>query len=403
MPIPPAQRLRRLPRYVFQELASLRAQAVEQGREVIDLTVGNPDGRAPDVAIAALTGAAADPTSNRHRYAPFDGSEELRRAVADWYQTRFAVPLDAAREVLPLLGSKEGLYHLMQAYVEEQDTVLIPTPCYPAYLGAARLAGAKVWELPLREEDRFLARFEEVPSDVARAAKILLLNYPHNPTGAVCGMDHYRDALAFCRDHDVLLVSDIPYSELSLEDDHLPGSVLELPGAREQAVEFQSLSKSHCMAGWRVGFCVGNAEVISNLVKLKANVDFGLFLAIQEAAVVALANAASITTEVRATYRRRRDRLCQGLSRRGWNVRVPPAGMYVWTRLPEGFGDDDWRFVRELFARTGVLVSPGTSFGSPGRGYVRMSLVVDEAGIDRVLQAIDRSGLLAGRPPLAGG
>jgi len=225
---------------------------------------------------------------------------------------------------------------------------------------------------------------------------MLVLNYPNNPTGAICDLDFYRTALAFCRDHDILLVNDIPYSELSLTEDHVPASILELPGAREQSVEFQSLSKSHNMAGWRVGFCSGNAEVVKNLLKLKSNVDFGLFMAIQQAAAAALTRDDGYVAENRRRYRQRRDRLCQGLHALGWPVRVPAAGMYVWTRIPERFGGDDWAFVKELLQRSGVLLSPGSSFGETGRGYVRLSLVVDETAIDAAVARIEASGILEG-------
>jgi LL-diaminopimelate aminotransferase len=393
---PPAQRLQRLPRYVFQELASLRAMAVSDGRRVIDLTVGNPDLRPPRVVVDALCSAASDPTVNLHRYSAFNGLPEFRHAISRWYAARFQVHLDPDTDVLPLVGSKEGLAHLMQAYLDPEDTVLVPTPCYPAYLGAARLAEARIQELPLLEENGYLVRFDDVAVAHARAARMLLLNYPHNPTGAVCDRTHYRQALAFCRDHDILLVSDMPYSELWLDDGPVPPSVLELPGALEQAVELQSLSKSHCMAGWRVGFCVGSPDVVASLAKLKANVDFSIFPAVQKAAAAALDLGDGAVADIRATYRRRRDHLVDGLGRLGWPVRRPPAGMYVWTRVPPHLGTDDFGFVRDLFQRTGVLVSPGSSFGAGGEGYVRMSLVVDEGAIDEMLQAIEASRILRG-------
>lgn len=394
--VQPAQRLQKMQRYVFEELFLMRDAAARQGVDVIDLGVGNPDGRPPAFVGEALYEAVRREAPNRHRYSSFNCLPELRAAVADWYRERFGVVLDPATQVQPLIGSKEGLYHLMQAYLDQGNTILVPTPCYPAYLGASRLCEANIVEMPLLEENGFRVDLSRIPTEAAKAAKMLLLNYPGNPTGGVCDLDHYRDVLAFCRDHDILLVSDIAYSELSLEDDHDPRSVLELPGALEQAVEFQSLSKSHSMAGWRVGFCCGAPGVISNLLKLKSNVDFGIFMAVQEAAIAALREGKGFVEENRQMYRARRDLLCEGLRGLGWEITPPRAGMYVWTRLPRGHGEDDWAFVRRLFEASGVLISPGSAFGETGRGYVRMSLVVGEDRLREVVARIGDSGVLAG-------
>ncbi len=395
--IPPANRLGELPPYVFAELSRLKERVMADGKNVIDLGVGNPDGRPSAATVDALDHAIRDIDHNRHGYAGFAGHIELRQAVAQWYQRRFAVSVDADREVLPVLGSKEGLFHLMMAYLDPDDTILIPTPCYPAYLGAARLMQANVVELALREEAEFLIEFADIPSDVARSARMLLMNYPNNPTGAIAPRQHLRDAVQFCRDHDLMLVSDIAYCDLSLEDDHRPSSVLELPGAREQAVELSSLSKSHSMAGWRTGFCVGNADVIANLGKLKSNADFGIFLAIQHAAAHALTHDDTAVAKTRDEYRARRDRLCSGLNQLGWPVRIPPATMYVWTRVPTAWGDDDWKFTTDLLERTGVMITPGSAFGAAGRGYVRFSLVANAKGIDDVLQRLRVSKLFDGQ------
>jgi LL-diaminopimelate aminotransferase len=394
--IQPASRLRALPRYAFEELLALRDQTAARGVAVLDMGVGNPDARPPAQAITALVEAAQAERPNYHRYASFNGLPELRRAAAAWYGRRFNVHLDPDREVLPVLGSKEGLYHLMQAYVDPGDIVLIPSPCYPAYLGAARLAEATIVELPLSPRNRWLIDFSTVESETARGAKLLLMNYPNNPTGAICDLDHYRDAIAFCRDFDILLASDIAYSELSLTDGHVPASVFELPGARQQAVEFSSLSKSYAMAGWRVGFCVGNAEAVGNLLRLKCNVDFGMFLAVQKGAEAALSGDDRALSQTRRMLRRRAALLCGGLRRLGWEVDEPAATLYAWARVPPPFGEDDVRFVFELLERAGVLLTHGSAFGTHGRGYVRISLSLDEAGIDAALSRIESSGILQG-------
>jgi len=304
------------------------------------------------------------------------------------------VTLDSTREVLPVLGSKEGLYHLMQAYLNPGDGVLVPTPCYPAYLGAVRLCGAEPIEVPLEPEHDFALRVEDIPTDAARAAAMLIVNTPHNPTGAVIDPDGLRDVVAFARDHDLLLVSDIPYSELVLEDEPPPPSLLSFPGARDVTVELQSLSKSHSMAGWRVGFAVGNEEALANLAKLKSNADFGMFRAIQDAAAAALGASDEAVAVTRRTYRARRDVVCDALDALGWPAKRPRAGMYVWTRLPERAGDDDQTFVRTLFERTHVLLSPGSGFGASGRGWVRLSLVGSEQRLHEAVSRIGDSGLL---------
>jgi LL-diaminopimelate aminotransferase len=387
--IEPARRVADLPPYVFLELQGWRERAIARGVDVIDLSVGNPDGEVPRSALKALA-VALDQDPAVHGYPAFRGTEELRDAIVTWYRTRFGVELDPDREVLPVLGSKEGLYHLMQAFLDPGDTILVPTPCYPAYLGAARLCGATPVTVALREDRDFVLDFADVPSESARAARALILNYPHNPTGAIASRDHYREAVAFARDHDLLLISDIPYSELALDDGIEPPSALQFAGARAVTVELQSLSKSHAMAGWRAGFAVGNSDALAALARVKSNGDFGIFRAIQAAMAAALREGESSVRANRRLYRERRDALRSALDAAGWPTREPRAGMYVWTRVPESSAiGDDREFVRELLDRTGVLISPGSAFGESGRGWVRFSLVT---GLDRLAEAARRIG-----------
>ena len=392
--IQPAKRVAALPTYVFLELQQWRDDARARGVDVIDLSVGNPDGEVPPGALDTLTRVIReDPTV--HGYPVFRGTDELRETIAWWYRRRFSVELDPAREILPVLGSKEGLFHLMQAFLDPGDSILIPTPCYPAYFGAARLCGAEPIAIPLREERDFVLDFADIDSDLARAARLLILNYPHNPTGAVADHDHYRDAVAFAHEYDLLLISDIPYSELALDDGLVPPSLLELDGARAVTVELQSLSKSHAMAGWRVGFAVGNADALTALARVKSNADFGIFRAIQSAVSVALREGEKSVESNRALYRGRRDRLMSGLASIGWPVRRPRAGMYLWTRVPAAAPiTDDREFVRELLHRSGVLISPGSAFGESARGWVRMSLVADGSRLDEVVRRIADSGMV---------
>lgn len=392
--IKPAERVASLPPYVFLELQQWRDAALAAGVDVIDLSVGNPDGEVPPAALDALVSAVQN-EPGVHGYPAFRGTTRLLESIARWYQRRFGVTLDPAREVLPVLGSKEGIYHLLQAFLDPADRILVPTPCYPAYFGATRLCGAEPVAVPLREERDFVLDFADIDANEARSARALILNYPHNPTGAVADLDHYRDAVAFARDHDLLLISDIPYSELALEDGLVPPSLLQLPGARELTVEFQSLSKSHAMAGWRAGFAVGNADALAALARVKANGDFGMFRAIQAAVAAALDEGESSVAANRALYRGRRDHLLQRLGSIGWAARPPRAGMYLWTRVPANdTSEDDRTFVRALLDRSGVLISPGSAFGDSARGWVRISLVADSARLDEMVDRIHQSRIL---------
>ena len=391
--IPCADRVTNLPPYVFATIFRLKEEALAAGREVIDLGVGNPDGRAPDNIIAALKRTLDDLSWNCHGYGTFKGLPQLRRAIAAWYGRRFDVAWDPDTEILPLIGSKEGLANLMRAYLNAGDTIIIPSPCYPAYFGAARLCEATIFEPALTEERGFVLDFDAIPSDVATRARMLILNYPHNPTGGVCDLAFYRTAVAWCRDHQVMLVSDIAYSELGFDETQPPPSVFQVEGAREVAVEFQSLSKSHNMAGWRTGFAVGGPEVIANLARVKSNVDFSLFGAIQMAAVEALTGSQQVCADNRALYRHRADRMVAGYRSLGWEVPTPPATMYVWARIPAAWGDDDFAFVSEVFAKSGVLLSPGSGFGRHGKGYARTSLVADDQRMDRVMELLKAADL----------
>ena len=391
--IPCADRVANLPPYVFATVFRMKEKALAAGREVIDLGVGNPDGRAPDNIIAALNRTLQDDSWNCHGYGTFKGLPQLREAIAAWYLGRFSVTLDHDSEILPLIGSKEGLANLMRAYLNAGDTVIIPSPCYPAYFGAARLCEAEIYEPALAEERGFVLDFDTIDDKVAERARMLILNYPHNPTGGVCDLHFYEKAVAWCREHKVLLVSDIAYSELGFSEGESPSSVFQVDGAREVAVEFQSLSKSHNMAGWRTGFAVGGAEVIANLGRVKSNVDFSLFGGIQMAAVEAVSGSQQISADNRILYEHRRDLMVEGYRELGWDVPSPPATMYIWARIPSAWGDDDFAFITEVFEKSGVLLSPGSGFGVHGRGYARTSLVINDVRIERVMKLLKDADL----------
>ncbi len=391
--IPPATRVAKLPPYIFATTFAMKEKALADGREVFDLGVGNPDGRPPADIIDALVQAVHDDSWNCHRYGSFRGLPRLREAIAAWYFDRFVVDLDPETETLPLIGSKEGLANLMRAYLDAGDTIILPSPGYPAYFGAARLCQAEIFELPLRPGNGFVADLDEIPPEVAERARMLILNYPGNPTGAVCDLDFYAQSVAWCREHEVMLVSDIAYSELGFDPDRQPPSVLQVPGAKDVAIEFQSLSKSHNLAGWRIGFAAGGQEVIGNLGKLKSNVDFSVFGAVQMAAVTALTGNQKICAHNRDLYRRRRDRMVNGFHDLGWQVPSPEATLYIWSPIPSAWGERDMDFVKDLFERTGVLLAPGSGFGTFGAGYVRVALVADEQTVTKIMDRLAAAGL----------
>ncbi|MFT5232993.1 MAG: LL-diaminopimelate aminotransferase, partial [Candidatus Krumholzibacteriia bacterium] len=389
--VPVADRVANLPPYVFATVFQMKEKLVQAGRKVIDLGVGNPDGRAPEHVIAALQETMQDDSWNCHGYSTFRGIPQFRAAIAQWYEQRFGIALEPETQTLPLIGSKEGIANLMRAYLNAGDTVIIPTPCYPAYFGAARLCDAKLVEIPLLEENGFRPEFAKIPADLATRARMIILNYPNNPTGGVCDLAFYEEAVAWCREHEVLLVSDIAYSELGFDLADPPVSVLQVPGAFEVAIEFQSLSKSHNMAGWRVGFAVGSAEVISALGRVKSNVDFSLFGGIQMAAVAALSGSQQVCADNRKIYESRARKLVDGYRKLGWHVPMPPATMYIWARIPASYGDDDFKFISEVLEASGVLLSPGSGFGAYGKGYCRTSLIINDAGIEEVLALLGKA------------
>lgn len=380
--IGPAERLQALPPYVFARLDELKARAREQGLDLIDLGMGNPDGSAPQPVIEAAIAALKNPAN--HGYPPFEGTTSFRKAITSWYHRRYGVDLDPESEALPLLGSKEGLTHLALAYVNPGDLVLVPSPAYPAHFRGPFIAGGKVHSLVLKPENDWLIDLAAIPDAVAEQAKILYFNYPSNPTGATAPREFFEEVVAFARRYEILLVHDLCYAELAF-DGYQPTSLLEIPGAKEIGVEFHTLSKTYNMAGWRVGFVVGNRHVIQWLRTLKTNLDYGIFAALQSAAETALNLPDTYVQEVQERYRRRRDFLIQGLAELGWNIPKPKATMYVWAPCPPGMSSTD--FALTVLQQTGVVVTPGNAFGSSGEGYVRISLITE---CDRLQEALRR-------------
>jgi LL-diaminopimelate aminotransferase len=374
----PSDRLLNVGPYALAQVFADRDEKIRQGVDVIDLGVGNPDIRPSTLALDALKAALDDPKIQNHRYPSFNGLPEFRAAIATWYRGRFGVTVDPAREALALVGSKEGIAKFMLAYINPGDTILIGTPCYPAYLGAAAIAQARVVEVPLTAKHHFRPDLASIPTDEARRAKAIFVNYPGNPTGGVETPELYRDLLKFARDHDLFVVSDIAYCDLSLDPSYRARSFLEFDTAKERSLEFHSFSKSYSMQGWRVGFAAGNADAIANLTKIKSNMDFGVFMAVQRAAIAVLTGPQDYTTQAAALYRVRRDAFLQSIASLGYPVEPPQATLYVWLPIPRRF-ETSMAFTRELLDRTGVCVSPGSGFGKAGEGYVRVALCEDEA------------------------
>ncbi|MGB7416082.1 MAG: aspartate aminotransferase [Thermosynechococcaceae cyanobacterium] len=380
--IAPAERLSALPPYVFARLDELKTQARLQGIDLIDLGMGNPDGYAPQPVIDAAIEAFKNP--EYHGYPPFEGTASFRKTITSWYKRRYDVELNPDGEALPLLGSKEGLTHLALAYVNPGDVVLVPNPAYPPHFRGPALAGAELHELLLTAENDWLIDLVASPESIARRAKILYFNYPSNPTTAVAPRSFFEEMVAFARKYDILLVHDLCYAELSF-DGYQPVSLLEIPGGKEVGVEFHTLSKTYNMAGWRVGFVVGNRHIIQGLRTLKTNLDYGIFSVIQSAAETALNLPDSYLQVVQDRYRNRRDFLIEGLAELGWQVPKTQATMYLWMPCPVGMGSTD--FALQLISETGIVVTPGNAFGSGGEGYVRISLI---AGDDRLAEALQR-------------
>ena len=383
-----AKRLKALPAYVFARLEELKTRAREQGLDLIDLGMGNPDGPTPQPVVDAAIAALSNPQN--HGYPPFEGTASFRRAIASWYERSYGVKLDSSNEVLPLIGSKEGLTHLALAYIDPGDTILVPTPAYPVHFRGPLIAGGKIHFLTLKAESDWLIDLAAIPDEVAQRAKILYFNYPNNPTTATAPRELFTEIVAFARRHEIMLVHDLAYAEIAF-DGYRPTSLLEIPGAKEIGVEFHTLSKTYNMAGWRVGFVVGNSHIIQSLRTLKTNLDYGIFAAIQTAAETALQLPDIYIKQVKELYGQRRDFLLAGLGELGWQIPPSKATMYLWVPCPVGMGSTEFAF--SVLEKTGVVVTPGNAFGQGGEGYVRVSLIADNNRLAEALRRFKQAGI----------
>ena len=388
MKIEQSERLKRLPPYLFREIDRQKEEVSARGVDIIDLGVGDPDLPTPPHIIEALKEAAADPAN--HRYPSYSGMHDFNAAVAKWYQQRFNVDLDAKNEVVTLIGSKEGLAHVPLAFINPGDVALVASPAYPVYSIGTQFAGGEPYFMDLLKANQFLPDLEAIPPEVAKKAKLMFINYPNNPTAAVATREFFEAVVAFAEDHGIIVCHDAAYSEMAY-DSFRPMSFLEVPGARSVGIEFHSLSKTYNMTGWRIGFAVGCADVISGLGRIKSNIDSGAFQAIQIAGIAALKGDQSCVEDMRRAYRRRRDILVDGLRSIGFSVERPRATFYVWIEVPKGYNSAG--LTSRLLTEAGVVTTPGNGFGAAGEGYVRMALTVTRERIREAVERIESIGL----------
>ncbi len=382
-----ASRLSQLPPYLFVEIDRKKKQAISRGIDIINLGIGDPDGTPPAHIIDALIEGLKNPSN--HRYPESEGLEKFREACCNWYKERFSVDLDPTTECISLIGAKEGIGHLPFALVDPGETVLIPDPAYPVYNSGTIFAGGKPYNMPLKKENNFLPNLEEIPSAVADKSKLMFINYPNNPTGAVAPISFYEKVVNFAQKHNIIVAQDNTYSEISYDECN-PPSLLQVKGAKEIGIEFHSLSKTFNMTGWRIGFVVGRADIIDALRKVKSNLDSGAFQAIQEAGVAALSNKAiEFAAENSLIYKERRDILISGLKEVGLKVDYPKATFYVWCEVPTGFNSSS--FVEFLIDKAGIVCTPGRGFGQYGEGYVRFALTANSTRIKEAVERIKKS------------
>jgi alanine-synthesizing transaminase len=379
--------IEKLPPYVFAVINQLKMEARRRGEDIIDLGMGNPDLPTPDPIVDKLVEAARNPRN--HRYSASRGIPNLRVEISRWYQRRYGVEIDPETEAIATIGAKEGFSHLVLALVEPKDRVIVPEPSYPIHSFAATIAGCELVKLPINNgPDEMMEALRRLEFPRSEQPKLLVLSFPHNPTTVTVEKEFFVEAVAIARDRGYLIIHDLAYADLVFEGARAP-SILEVPGAKEVAVEMFSMSKSYSMAGWRVGFCVGNRQVIGALTRLKSYLDYGIFQPVQIAAIIALRDCDDVVPEIVDVYRRRRDALIRGLNGIGWDVPAPRGTMFVWAKIPAPFarlGSLD--FARELISRAQVAVSPGIGFGPAGDGYVRFALVENEQRIAQAVRGI---------------
>lgn len=389
------KRVKRLPPYVFAIVNQIKMEARRRGEDIIDLGMGNPDLPTPKHIIDKLIEAAQNPKN--HRYSASRGITHLRMAICEWYKRRFDVDLDPDKEAVITIGSKEGLSHLIYAMVEPGDLALTPAPAYPIHPYSVILAGGDVRSIPIGEDADFFKNMEDAYKSTWPRPKILIINFPHNPTTDCIELDFFQKVVNFAKENNIIVIHDFAYADLVFDDYKAP-SFLQASGAKDVGVEFFSLTKSYSMAGWRVGFCVGNKEIVGALTSIKSYLDYGMFQPIQIASIIALRGPQDCVEEIRKTYEHRRNVLIQGLKNAGWNIKPPKATMFVWAEIPEAFKKmESLEFSKFLMREAGVAVSPGIGFGEGGEGFVRFALVENEHRIKQAARGIKKALNMGGQ------
>jgi LL-diaminopimelate aminotransferase len=383
-----AQRIKKIPPYLFAEIDKKKEAAIEKGVDIINLGIGDPDQPTPAHIIDQLAKSVRDPKT--HDYPPYEGTKEFRSAIANWYFKRFQVNLDPEKEVISLIGSKEGIAHVFLAFIDPGDISLIPDPAYPVYKTGTLFANGEPYTMPLLEEKGFLPDLDSIDKDIAKKAKLMFLNYPNNPTGAIANKEYFKKVVNFAKKYDLLICHDFAYSELVYGGYRAP-SFLEIEGAKDVCLEFHSLSKTYNMTGWRIGFAVGNQEAISALSIIKTNVDSGIFKAIQEAGITALTGPQDHIPELINMYTQRRDVVVNGLNQLGWHIEAPKATFYVWIPTPKNMNAID--FSNYVLEKTGIILTPGIGYGQYGEGYVRIALTVDVPRLKEAIVRLEKAGI----------
>ncbi|MBA7606299.1 LL-diaminopimelate aminotransferase [subsurface metagenome] len=384
-----AQRIKTIPPYLFAEIDRKKEEAIKKGVDIINLGIGDPDQPTPNNIIEKLRESVKDPKT--HDYPPYAGTAEFRQAVTLWYKNRFGVDLDPDKEVMALIGSKEGIAHIFLAYIDPGDFSLIPEPGYPVYKTGTLFADGFHYIMPLLEENSFLPDLEEIDEDIAQRVKLMFINYPNNPTAAVANKDFFEKVVKFAKKYDILVCHDFAYSEMTF-DDYKASSFLEVEGAKDVGIEFHSLSKTYNMTGWRLGFVVGNKKAISALSIIKTNIDSGAFKAIQQAGIEALTGPRDNIKKMNKIYTGRRNVVINGLNKLGWNLKPTKATFYIW--IPTLNKMDSMEFSNLLLEKTGIIVTPGIGYGEYGEGYVRIALTVEEKRLEEAIERMEKAGLI---------
>ena len=383
-----SERLEKIPPYLFAEIDRKIAEAKAKGCDVISLGIGDPDTPTLPPIVEEMHKAIDNPKN--HDYPPYNGTAKFRQAACDWMKKRFGVELDPDKEMLANIGSKEAIAHIFFAFVDKGDYTLVPDPGYPVYHNATVFAGGTPYEMPLLEENGYLPDFDKIPEDIAKKSKLMFLNYPNNPTGAVADLDFWKKAVDFCKKYDILLCSDMAYSEMTFDGYKAP-SVLQVEGGKDVAIEFYSHSKSYNMTGWRVGFVCGNADAVKALGTIKNNIDSGTFKAIQDAATKAFTVDEKYINDLNKMYQERRDAAQEGFKELGWNVKPSKATFYLWLPVPKGMTSEE--FVTLMLEKANVVVPPGNGYGKYGEGYFRVALTKDVDTIKKCLQRMKDAGI----------